>query len=261
MKARAGSGSLIDFWDRALGAPPVDRAVEALVIGLELERAEVEALSVGRRDELLFHLRGHLFGEHFDAVTTCPSCGEVIEAGFDAGDLHTDSPGTANTAPPRAELGFQMTTEVGEWTVSWRLPTSVDLGAIARYESAYSGVGIRIPDLDAARAALVARCVLDARRGGEQADEVPDSVLAHVVEDMGRADPGAEISFELLCPSCEHTWTELFDIAEFFWSEVESAAGRLLEDVGTLAAAYGWSEHDILAMGPARRERYLELAT
>jgi hypothetical protein len=261
LKARACSETLIDLWDRALDAPPVDRALDALVIGLRLERAEVEALPVGRRDELLFDLREHLFGEHFDAVTTCPSCGELIEAGFDAADLRTDPPRTVNT-----------TTEVGEWAVSWRLPTSADLRAVARYgrpparaesgvHPAERGVGIRIPDLDAARAALVDRCVVAARRSGEPIDEVPNSVLAHVVEDMGRADPGAEISFELSCPYCAHTWSELFDIAEFFWSEVDSAAGRLLEDVGTLAAAYGWSERDILAMGPARRERYLELAT
>jgi hypothetical protein len=239
LKARAWSETLIDLWDRALDAPRVDRALDALVIGLKLERAEVEALPIGRRDELLFDLRGHLFGEHFDAVTTCPSCGELIEAGFDAGDLHTVSPRTVTT-----------TTEVGEWTVSWRLPTSADLRAVAR-----------CPDLDAARAALVDSCVLGASCGGEPVDEVPNSVLAHVADDMARADPGAEISFELLCPSCEHMWNELFDIAEFFWSEVDSAAERLLEDVGTLAAAYGWSERDILGMGPARRERYLELTT
>lgn len=261
MKARACSETLIDLWDRALDASPVDRALDALAIGLGRERAEVEALPIGRRDELLFDLRGQLFGERFDAVTTCPSCGELIEAGFDAGDLHTVSPRTVNTAclrqernwesiSPRAELGFQTTTEVGEWAVSWRLPTSADLRAVARW-----------PDLKATRAALMARCLLSARHRGEPVDEVPNSVLAHVVEDMGRADPAAEISFELLCPSCKHTWSELFDIAEFFWSEVDSAAQRLLEDVGTLASAYGWSERDILAMGPARRERYLELAT
>jgi hypothetical protein len=239
LKAGAGSGTLIDLWDRALGAPQVDRAIDALVVGLGMERADVEALPIGRRDELLFDLRTHLFGEHFDAVTTCRSCGDLIEASFDAGDLRTVSPGGLNT-----------TTVVGEWAVSWRLPTSADLRAIAR-----------LPDLDTARAALLARCVLVARRDEKPTDEIPDSVLGRVVEDMGRADPAAEVALELSCPSCEHSWNDLFDIGEFLWSEVDSAAGLLLEDVGTLAAAYGWSERDILAMGPARRERYLELAT
>lgn len=238
MKA-AGSDTLVDLWDRTLGAPPVDRAVDALVIGLEMERADVEALPVGRRDEILFDLRANVFGRNFDAVTTCPSCGELIEMSFDAGDLRTASTGPVNA-----------TTEVDGWAVSWRLPTSADLRAAARF-----------PYVDDARAELVARCVLGARRQGEPVDEIPDPVLGRVVEDMGRADPGADIRFELLCPSCEHSWTELFDIGEFFCSEVDSAAGRLLEDVGTLAAAYGWSERDILAMSPARRDRYLELAT
>ena len=33
----------------------------------------------------------------------------------------------------------------------------------------------------------------------------------------------------------------------------------LIDDVHRLAAAYGWSERDILALGPQRRAAYLEL--
>jgi hypothetical protein len=255
LKARVAAGMLVDLWDRALGAPPVERAVDALVIGLDLDPADVDALAIGRRDELLLRLRVDLFGDHFDAVTKCPSCNELVEATFDAGDLRTDEPDipkpflfTHSSKGRCEEKGFK-STEAGDWRVEWRLPTSADLRAIAGSS-----------DADTARAALVARCVLDARCEGEPRDAVPESVLARVTEDMGRSDPGAEIRFELACPWCEHSWSALFDIAEFFWAEVDAATQRLLEDVGTLAAAYGWSERDILAMGPVRRDRYLELA-
>jgi hypothetical protein len=239
MNARVTPGTLVDLWDRALDAPPVERAIDALVVGLDLERTVAEALPIGRRDEQLLRLRVRLFGDRFDTVTTCPSCGELIEATFDAGNLRIDEPEVPASS-----------TEVDDWEVVWRLPTSADLRAIAD-----------CPDVDAARAGLVERTVLDALGNSGERDPIPDWVLARVIEDMGRADPGAEMRFELVCPWCEHSWNALFDIAEFLWSEIDSAAQRLLEDVGTLAAAFGWSEREILAMGPARRDRYLELAT
>ena len=36
-------------------------------------------------------------------------------------------------------------------------------------------------------------------------------------------------------------------------------AGRMLLDIHALARAYGWSESDILALPPRRRQAYLEL--
>lgn len=239
MRAVLDSGALIDLWDRGLDAAPVDRAVEALVAGLGLDRADVEVLPPGRRDALLFDLRARLSGERFDAVTTCPSCGETVEVGFTIDDVTNDAPAGAGAV-----------TETGDWVVAWRLPDAVDLRAIAG-----------LFDLDRARAELAARCIVEAIRAGEPAAELPDTVLERVVDDMGRADPGAEIRFELVCPWCERSWTDLFDIGEFLWSEIDAAAGRSLEEVGALAAAFGWSERDILGLAPARRARYLELVT
>ena len=38
-------------------------------------------------------------------------------------------------------------------------------------------------------------------------------------------------------------------------------AERLMYDVHVLALYYGWSEEAILAMGSARRKRYLDMAS
>ena len=48
------------------------------------------------------------------------------------------------------------------------------------------------------------------------------------------------------------------DIGEFFWQEIAALAQRLVGEVTTLAAAYGWSESEILGMGSARRKLYIE---
>jgi hypothetical protein len=48
-------------------------------------------------------------------------------------------------------------------------------------------------------------------------------------------------------------------VAALLWVEVEAGAIALVQDVHLLAAAYGWSEAEVLGLGPARRRAYLEL--
>ncbi len=61
------------------------------------------------------------------------------------------------------------------------------------------------------------------------------------------------------CPTCDHAWDEIFDIVSFFWAELDAWAHRVLHDVHVLARAYAWSEAEILALPPLRRQYYLEL--
>jgi hypothetical protein len=76
---------------------------------------------------------------------------------------------------------------------------------------------------------------------------------------MERADPRGRIQFALDCPACLKHWEETFDITSFFWSEVSAWALRQLREVHVIASTYGWSEAEILALGPARRRAYLEM--
>jgi hypothetical protein len=78
---------------------------------------------------------------------------------------------------------------------------------------------------------------------------------------MVQADPQADVQLALTCPACGHQWEATFDIASFFWSEIDSWAHRILREVHTLASAYGWREADILAMSPQRRQLYLEMVS
>ena len=76
---------------------------------------------------------------------------------------------------------------------------------------------------------------------------------------MRQQDPGADVRIELNCPVCHHNWTACFDVTTYLWGEIEDWAGRLLADVNALAQAYGWSERDILALSPVRRQLYVEM--
>lgn len=86
-----------------------------------------------------------------------------------------------------------------------------------------------------------------------------DEELEEIGEKMAAADPMAEIRLTFDCPQCERQWDESLDIASFFWAEVDSRARRLLSEVHTLAARYGWREEEILALSEPRRALYLDL--
>jgi len=62
----------------------------------------------------------------------------------------------------------------------------------------------------------------------------------------------------LTCPSCGYAWPAPFDIASFFWTEVDAWARVLLREIHVLASAYHWCEEDILRLSPWRRRSYLE---
>jgi hypothetical protein len=76
---------------------------------------------------------------------------------------------------------------------------------------------------------------------------------------MAERDPQAEIELDLECPSCATPFGVVFDTATFLLQELDARAARLLEEVHALAFHYHWSEREILAMAPTRRERYLTL--
>jgi hypothetical protein len=115
--------------------------------------------------------------------------------------------------------------------------------------------------IEAARRALLYACITHAQHLETElsADELPARVMSVVVEHMATADHQADVDLALTCPACAHQWIVPFDIASFFWQEIAAWAIRILQDVHTLASAYGWSERDILAMSPNRRQAYLEM--
>ena len=59
---------------------------------------------------------------------------------------------------------------------------------------------------------------------------------------------------------CGAGWTDILDVLDYLWREVDLAARRLIGEVAEIAAAFGWAERDILALSPVRRRSYLELA-
>jgi hypothetical protein len=228
---------LLDTWDRAatLDRPWRELAVLAGASGQSID--DLARLSIGARDRLLLGVRIGTFGSRLDCETMCPACGTRLELSLDARDL---------VVPPRDIAPSELEVSDDEWTVRFRLPDSTDIAACV--------------ETVAAADVLAERCL--AVTSGDRPTAVgalPSRVRDRVVARMAELDGQADLSLDLKCAACTHSWQSPFDPAAFLMREVDSYAGRLTIEVHQLARAYGWSEESILMMGRTRRRRYLSL--
>lgn len=220
---------LLDLWER--GPTSALCAVLPLAAACGESADALAALPVGQRDARLLRLRALTFGPVMEGETACPACGERLDLAVHTDDLLAAAP--ADPAPA------WLTAEADGTTVAYRLPTTHDLAAA-------------VHAADPA-AALLRRCLR------ETPDALPDAVVDAVARGMAEADPLAAIRWDLECPACGHGWQDVFDVAAYFWAEIERHALRLLAEVHRLALAYGWAERDVLALSFRRRYHYLAL--
>jgi hypothetical protein len=231
------------------------------------EPAALAALPVAERDLLLVRLREATFGPDLEVFGRCTACGTPLEFTMRADEVAKGLEAAAAEA-------------CVEWTESGRRyrirpATTDDLAAT-----------LTAPDAGAAETLLLARCLEaedvavtgaeGAVEGAVEADGTEDAATddrddgavpgsassfpASVVSRFAELHAAAEVGCAVDCPACATHQVLDLDIGRFLWREVTVAARRLLAEVHLLACAYGWAEQDILALSPARRAAYLELA-
>lgn len=247
---RLSVSELLIAWEQGTGKSLGEQALGLLIASSpEVPSDRVAKLSFGQRDACLLTLREWTFGPRLEATAVCPSCSERWEISFDVADMRLGPSKPLISGDSDNDLLGPHTTSVNGHEVIFRLPNSLDLQTAGR------------DGLDALWRGLLERCVLTAYQDGEirQIDELPAEVVQAVTARMDQLDPQANIELTLSCASCGHQWQVLFDVASFFWAEIRTWAHRILRDVHTLASAYAWSEVDILAMSPSRREVYLRM--
>jgi len=233
---------VIEVWEAGENQHLVDRALTLLVAACpEQTRDELAALSVGRRDASLLTLRARTFGPRLKSFIECPRCSERLEFELAVSDLLV-------VDPEVLEAEYELL--AGDLRMHFRLPDSRDLAAL-----------LDCRDVEAAYEMLVQRCVQRATSDGSPVDcsELPAEAITKLAGRMAECDPQADVLLDLRCLECDHEWRAPFDIAVFFWSELASRARRLLDEVHSLALAYGWREGDVLSMSARRRKHYLEM--
>ncbi len=236
--------ALLAAWERCLPLSPVRRAVTLLELAEPSVPAEaITALPIGSRDRELLRLRVSAFGAEITGLVTCPACAETVEITADANTIIASTPDAASG-------GEELTFDRGGYHVSFRLPTSEDLIALAAS-----------PTQAEPERFLLARCLRWVERAGSPvaASELPEEIVELIASSMNEHDPLADIELACVCPECGHSWAAPLDVVAFLWAELSHYATRLLQDVHVLASAYGWREGDILALTPVRRRAYLEL--
>jgi hypothetical protein len=242
------AAALLQVWEEGVEEPLVRRALRLLAAACPDATPESLArLSIGERDRRLLTLREWTFGPSLSTEARCPDCGERLEMTFDVALLRG---GRAHDAGAE-QHDRPSVLAVGDYELRFRLVTSDDLEVIA--------------GVDAARAApaLLERCVDTALHKGKEValDRVPPAILEALEQEMARRDPDADLEIGVSCVNCHQSWQVMFDIASYFWSELDVWAARLLREVHTLASAYAWSEADILGMSPLRRRCYLHMVS
>jgi hypothetical protein len=233
---------ILELWEAGESLNRADRALLLLSAADSDDCVETLAdLPLGERDARLLLARECTLGRTLAVFSKCPVCGEKYEFALDTRELLLRH-------RPNEGKGGELV--VDDLVLRFRLPSSRDIAAI-----------LRSPSAEATRLALADRCVTGAHRDGlsVRVRDLPANALNRLAEVMSELDPMAEVPVALACERCGHEWQPLFDIAEFFWTELRALAHRLLREVHTLARFYGWHEPDILAMSARRRRAYLEL--
>jgi hypothetical protein len=220
--------TLLSCWEHGRHRHALDRALLLYAIAAPAEDPESLAdRTLGERNAALLRLRQSVFGDRLDSCVECPACSEALEFSLSAATLLA----RAATRPTRA-------TDIEVSGQRVRLPTTRDLAAVARQETA----------TPAAHELLLRLC----------ASKPMVATPEEIARALDEADPCMDLSVELTCPSCSHGWAAAFDVPAFVWEEIEVRARGLLDEVHVLAHAYHWDEQHILALSETRRHAYLE---
>lgn len=229
------ASELLDAWERALAHSALERPLTLLAAATDQARDEIAEWSIGARNAKLLELRAQVFGDQANAVTNCPACSERLEMNLRVSDFRVPS---ASSQARTREF------RVNGCALTYRLPNTNDLIA-----------ALYARDFSTARETLLERVVVKV----DGAPELDAHLVDELTAQLERDEPLAAMRVGLKCPNCSHAWETVFDIANFFWLELDAWARRILREVHTLASAYGWNENEILALSPQRRQLYLEM--
>lgn len=223
------ASELLSLWEHGAGRHALDRsALLAAAARPDWPADAVVDQPLGAVNASLLQLRAASFGTRIDGHADCPRCGERL--GFALDTWHLLAGPQAPPAPCETEAaGLRI-----------RTPSLRDLAAVAAE-----------PD---PAAALLARCTLSGDAGAMDA-----AALREVEDALEALDPQADLALALQCVACGHAGTAQLDVGALLWDELAARAQALLGEVHELAAAYGWREHEVLALSPPRRAAYLGL--
>ncbi len=235
---------LLDSENAALPGERATALLDRCLVGADGVAAR---LSIGDREALLLQLRRMTLGDHMDCTQICPEpdCAERMEFTLSTTQLlHAPY----EHSRPVHELKDVVAGHT--YLAHFRAPTVDEVDRAAR---------VARVDPERAGAELLRCCVSAVTRDSVEVglDALPSPTLKRLDAAIAEIDPQAETELALTCPACGVAFSATFECATYFLSELAARARHLLHDVHTLASYYHWSESDILALTPGRRDRYI----
>jgi hypothetical protein len=229
---------LLTAWEEG-GAVP-SSAVGAVLLrsaGLVDDLDSCLDLPLGTTSALVARVYAESFGDTVDGVLTCGVCDERLEVTLSLDVFRITPEGPDRTTVVPREAGG---------AVVVRCPTTRDLLAVAAEPDPAVG--------------LLARCVTSVDGAAVDPGSLDTGTMAAVdaaAEDLAGS---AAVLLRSACPHCGSEVSADVDVPGLLWQRVAEAVPVVLAEVAELAASFGWSEADILAMTATRRNAYLGIA-
>ncbi len=179
------------------------------------------------------------FGDRIPCHDWCPECDTHLGVELSVQALIA----TQQAAP---EVSGELS--CGDWIIEYHLPMHQDL---TRFTAVDAVEDLRLNLL---------RVTVDRVTENFEArtlEEIPAEIMQALAARIEEEDPLAAAEMALGCPDCGVHWESGFDACAVFLARLEAWARRTLLEVHQLAMRYGWSEAELLAMRPVRREAYL----
>lgn len=244
---------VLALWDEGAQRHPLDRS--ALLCARARSDLPAEAivdLPLGEVTRSVLRLREATFGARIDSHVDCPFCGARLAVSVMTSDVLPAQDVTAATEgaeggaadDPGSDPGAAMARDVAR-THGLRPPTLRDLAAVADVADAEEGAR-----------RLLQRCM-----AASAPASLLDKDLAEIEAVFDALDPSADLGLQVDCTDCGKPVLATLDAGVVLWDEIEAQGRMLLRMVHVLAVAYGWTESEILALGPARRAAYLAMVS
>jgi hypothetical protein len=230
----ARPGETLALWEALASTTPVARGAAVLVaLGAADGLADAVRMPLASAARAaLGELRARA-GPEVQTVVACPDCRAVLDVVLAPGELLTASP------DPGAD---DATVDVEGVVV--RGPTTEDL--LVALSSALPSATLR------------QRCVT--WPAGVDPFDLPPEVHERVGAVAEEITGASALVVRLDCPECDSDVAAEVDPVALLADRVSDEVRDLLGDVAELAAAFGWSETEVLQLSVARRRAYLDLA-
>lgn len=237
VRETTGEDELIALEPEGHPVTVIVRLAERIAVSATGEPVAWNELPAADLGAIAMMIRRAWLGDTIRTKGSCadPACREPMDIAFGISAYL----GYHRPRPCRGVLAGRSTGwfDLARGDASFRLPTIGDLRA---------AIGTADPEL-----CLRQRCVAPA--------VVSSAVARRISRAMYALAPSLNGPVTARCPACGGEVRLHFDPLTFVLAELRDAVGGLYEQVYTLAAAFGWSERDILLLPRRRRARYAAL--